>query len=299
MKRKPYRFFLYLLFRLLHIIIVILPYRMALGLAAFFGESAYYILPKYRDITLLNLRSVFAGEKSDDRIKKIARGVFRGLGMTAVECMKIPALDKGRSTDFMEGAEGIAVLKKALSEGRGAIALSSHIGNWEMAGAFVAANGIDITVIARRVYYRPYNNFLVSLRESRGVKTLYRDDKNVLKKSLNILKANRLLAIVPDQDVDSIKGVFVDFLGRKAYTPVGPAAISLLSGAPIVPTVAVRENGKLRFIAGKPIYPDPGADRDKDILRCTQKWSDAIEAYIRQYPSQWAWMHRRWKTRPE
>jgi len=137
------------------------------------------------------------------------------------------------------------------------------------------------------------------LRHSKGVKTLYRDDKKILKVSLKVLKSNKLLAIAPDQDIASVSGVFVDFFGKKAYTPTGPVALALLSGAPIIPAFTVRKNGKLHFLTDEPIYVKSTGDRKRDIITYTQRWSDVVEKYIRMYPSQWVWMHRRWKTRPE
>lgn len=298
MKRKPYRFLLYILLELANIIILILPYRTAVFLGGFFGGLAYTILPKYRNITLDNLRSAFAGEKSEKEIKRIARDVFRNLGKTAVECLSFRKLNQKDISQLVED-KGISVLKKALSQGKGAIAVGSHLGNWEASAAYTALAGLDVTVIARRIYYHYYNNFLVSIRNSKGVKTLYRDDKGVLRKSLESLNSNEILAIVPDQDVDSVNGVFVDFFGRKAYTPTGPVNLALLSGAPLIPAFIVRENGRLRFFAEEPIYVESSGDRKNDVIKYTQKWSNVVEKYIRMYPSQWVWMHKRWKTRPE
>ena len=298
MKRKPYRFLLYLLLRFFHLIILILPYRIAVFLGGFFGSLAYAILPKYRDITLCNLRNVFRGEKEERQIKEIAGSVFSSLGKSGAEYLSLPKLSKKSIMQLVDD-EGTATLKKALSQGNGVIALSSHLGNWEMCAAYVVIAGLDVTVIAKRIYYHYYDKFLVSLRGSKGVKTLYRDDKSVIKKSLQILKSNKVLAIVPDQDVDSVNSVFVDFFGRKAYTPTGPANLALLTGAPIVPAFTVRRNGKLCFLADKPIYAKPSGDKKKDIIKYTQEWSSVVEKYIRMYPSQWVWMHRRWKTRPK
>lgn len=271
---------------------------MAVFLGGFFGGLAYAILPKYRNITLDNLRSAFADEKSEKEIKQIARDVFCNLGKTAVECLNLRKLNQEDISQLVED-RGISTLKKALSRAKGVIAVGSHLGNWEMCAAYAASADLDSTVIARRIYYHYYNNFLVSIRNSKGVKTLYRDDKRVLRKSLEILNSNKILAIVPDQDVDSVDGVFVNFFGRKAYTPTGPVNLAMLSGAPLIPAFTVRKNGRLHFITDQPIYVESSGDRKKDILEYTQKWSDVVERYIRMYPSQWVWMHRRWKTKPE
>ncbi|MEA3305391.1 MAG: lysophospholipid acyltransferase family protein, partial [Candidatus Omnitrophota bacterium] len=181
---------------------------------------------------------------------------------------------------------------------KGLIVLGSHFGNWEMSSVGGVAVGLDVTVIARRIYYRRYNDFLVSIRESKGVKTLYRDEKNILRKSLQVLRSNNVLGIVPDQDVDSVDGIFVDFFGKPAYTPTGPVIMAMLSGAPMLPTFMIRENGKFRLFAEEPIYVKNSGDRKQDIIGYTRRWSNVVEKFIRRYPSQWVWMHKRWKSKP-
>ena len=249
MKRKPYRFVLYILLRLGHGIILLLPYKIAVFLGGFFGALVYFLLPKYRKITLYNLREVFRKEKRDSEIKQIAKEVFCNLGRTAAECLSLRKFNREGIKRLLREEEFLP-LKNFLSKGKGLIVIGSHFGNWEMSSIGGADFGIDVTVIGRRIYYPPYNNFLVSIREDKGVKTLYRDDKKVLKKSLEVLKCNKLLGIVPDQDVDSVDGVFVDFFGKPAYTPTGPIAIAMLSGAPLLPTFMVRKDGELHLDCG-------------------------------------------------
>ncbi|MBU4376947.1 MAG: lysophospholipid acyltransferase family protein [Candidatus Omnitrophica bacterium] len=298
MKRKPYRFFLYLLLECSNIIILLLPYRVIVFLGGFFGGLSYYFLPKYRNIALENLRLAFKDEKSEKEIRDIVKGVFRNLGMTGVEYASLRKFNR-KSVKRILTEEGANTFKKILSEGKGLIAISSHFCNWEMAAVCTSAFDLDVSVIARRVYYPPYNKFLVSLRESQGVKTIYRDDKNVLRKSLAVVRSNEVLAIVPDQDVDSVDGVFVNFFGRPAYTPSGPVVMAMLSGAPIVVSVIVRDGGKFRLVTSDPIYIQKSGDRKKDIIKYTQQWTDILEEYIRRYPYYWVWIHKRWKTQPK
>lgn len=297
MKRKPHRFLLYLLLELANFIVLIAPYKILVFLGGFFGGVAYFLLTKYRNITLDNLCSAFANEKSEKEIRQIAKDVFRNAGITAVECLSIRKLSKTDILRFVKEKK-LSVVRDALSRGKGVIALGSHLGNWEMMSIYGVACGFDVTVIAKRIYYAPYNIFLASLRSSKGVKTLYRDDKRILKKSLKLLNSNKMLGIVADQDVDSVDGVFVDFFGKKACTPTGPVNLAMLSEAPIIPVFTVRKNGRLHLLIDEPIYVETSGDRNSDILKYTQKWSDVVEKYIRLYPSQWVWMHRRWKTRP-
>ncbi len=298
MKRKPYRFVLYLLLRLTQFIVVLLPYRCAVFLGGAVGSLAYRLLGRYRQIALDNLRSVFAGEKDDKEIHDIAKGVFVNLGKTAAECLSLTKFNQENVKRLMDEKE-FAPVKDILRAGKGVIVIGSHFGNWEMSSICGAAFGMKVNVIGRRIYYAPYNDFLVSIRERKGVNTFYRDDKNILRKSLRVLKANEVLGIVPDQDVDSIDGVFVDFLGKPAYTPTGPVLMAMLSGAPLLPTFTVRQKGRLHLLVDNPIYVESTGNREQDILAYTQRWSSVVEKYIRRYPDCWVWVHRRWKTTPE
>jgi len=295
MKQKPYRFFLYLLVEGVNIIILILPYKISVFLGGLCGVLAYATLVKYKNITIDNLRSVFAHEKSEREIRQIAKDVFRNIGITATECLSLRKLTKKKILKLVK-EKNFSTIKRVLSEGKGIIVITSHLGNWEISSVYGVATGYDVTVIARRIYYPYYNKFLVRLRSSKSVKTLYRDDKRVIRKSLEVLKSGGILGIAPDQDVDSVDGVFVDFFGKKAYTPTGPVNLAMLSGAPMVPAFTVRKNGRLHLFVEEPIYVEKGSNKKESIIKYTQKWSDVVEKYIRMYPSQWMWMHRRWKT---
>lgn len=297
MKRKPYRFFLYLLLESSNIIIFLLPYKIIVFLGRCFGGLSYYFLRRYRNIALENLRLTFNGEKSEDEIRSIAKGVFCNLGMTGAEYAGLRKFNKTAVRRILT-EDGARDFRKILSKEKGLIAVSSHFCNWEMAAVCISAFDLDVSVIARRIYYPLYNKFLVSLRDLHGVKTIYRDDKNVLRKSIAALKANGILAIVPDQDVDSVDGVFVNFFGRPAYTPSGPVVIAMLTGSPLVVSVTVRDGGKFRLITSEPIYIERSGNKKEDIIKYTQQWTNILEGYIRRYPSYWAWIHKRWKTRP-
>jgi len=297
MKRKPYRFFLYLLLQLGSFIISLLPIRIAVSLGGALGVAAYSLLARYRESTLENLRFAFSGEKSEEEIAAIAKDVFRNIGKTAVECISLRKFDPQTVRHLFVEKDYKPLLDLA-SKGKGVIALGFHFGNWEMSTVGGVAFGLDVTVIGRRIYYPPYNSFLVSLREKKGVKTLYRDDKDVIRKSVRVLRGKNVLGVVPDQDIDSIDGVFVNFFGRPAYTAIGPVVMAMISGAPILPTFMIRENGRFRLLIEEPIYVHETGDRERDILSYTQRWTEVAEKVIRKHPSHWVWMHRRWKTRP-
>ena len=129
------------------------------------------------------------------------------------------------------------------------------------------------------------------------IRTIYRDES--AKEIFKILAANQIIGILPDQDVDSLKGIFVPFFGRPAYTAIAPVKIALSTGAPILPTFLIREKGnRYRLVVGEVIRPVVETTREAAIQKYTETWMQSLESVNREYPDQWTWMHNRWKTRP-
>ena len=261
------------------------------------GECAYFLVPARRKDAIGNLRIAFKGEKTEAEIRAIARGMFRNLGEDLFEILSASKLTF-RNIDRHVRVRGLEIVDKALSQKRGFIVLSAHFGNWELLAAAFGLKGYKGLVLARRIYYEPYNRWIVGLRLSAKVPTLYRNDasREVLKR----LRGGEIVGIVPDQDIDSLKGVFVPFFGRPAYTALAPARLALASGAPIIPAFLVRTGpGRYRMIAGRVLRASQMSDRDEAAAALTREWMAEFEKVIRLYPEKWACLHRRWKTKPK
>jgi KDO2-lipid IV(A) lauroyltransferase len=294
MKFKLRRYYLYYLGRALGFLVGLIPLRVACYLAGVLGEAAFLILPKYRNATIRHLRDVFAAEKSPEEIGRIARGVFRNLAKNAVELVHMPRIDP-REIDRFVTIKGIEAIDAAMAEGNGAVVVTGHFGNWELMPATLKMKGYEGAVIGRRIYFDKYDRYLNSIRASHGVQVIYRDESP--RKALKVLRDNGILGIVADQDVDSVEGVFVDFFGHSAYTPAGPAALAKITGSALIPAFMIRKSSGHELIFEKPVELVETGDKDKDLVENTQRWSNVIEEYIRRYPEQWVWMHRRWKTK--
>jgi len=294
MKFKLRRYVLYYLARCLAFLVYIIPLSVALALADFIGLLAFLTARKYADITLENLRSVFGGEKTDKEIHRIACQVFKNIARNAVELVRFPKISKENIDDFIK-VEGSEILDREFSKGNGIIIITGHIGNWEMLAATLRIKGYPGVVVGKRIYFHKYDEYLNSLRRYHDVNIVYRDDSP--RKILKVLKSNGIVGIVADQDVDSVEGVFVNFLGRKAYTPAGPAVLARATGASLVPAVVIRDGKRCRLIVNNPIELVDTGNKEADAVVNTQRWSDVLEGYIRKYPDQWVWMHRRWKTK--
>lgn len=294
MKHRLRRKFLYILLLLLDKFILLLPLNLAIIIGRLGGALAYLFLPRYSKITKENLKYAFNGVKSVHQINKIAVKVFCNLGMSAAEILSIPK--KKRELNKKIHGIGFEKLDKAFTKGKGVIILGAHLGNWELLPVYLVANGYYTNTIARRIYYEKYDEWVRLLRNSTGVNVIFRDES--ARKILEVLKNNELLGIMPDQDIDSVEGVFVNFFGRPAYTPIAPVALAMKMGCPILPCFIIRENGGHKIIIEDPINLRITDNKQEDIVKNTQAWSAIVESYIRRYPEQWVWMHRRWKTKP-
>lgn len=289
--KNIYRRYIYILALVLKWIVQYLPRPFALRLGRLGGEVCFKLLPRERRRAMRHLHMALGN--SED-IYSIARGVFRHLGMNLVEWLQMSRMNRC-SVNGIVKATGVDRIDKALAKGKGVIILTSHLGNWEYLGAYLMLNGYKGYTVARRIYYPPYNRLLVELRRSVGVNTLWRNGS--VRTMVEVLRQNRLLGIVPDQDTDKVEGIFIDFFGLPAYTPTGPVSLALATGASIVPCFIVREDKGHHLYIEEPMDLIVTQDKEETVRINTERWSAITEQYIRKYPEQWVWMHKRWKTR--
>lgn len=283
--KSTYRYLLYILALLLKYTVQYLPRPFALWLGRAGGQLCYWLLPKERKRVIKHL-SIAIGDYS------IAKDVFKHLGMNLMEWFQMPRMNKK-----IVKATGLERLDKALARGKGVIMLTSHLGNWEYLGAYLSLNGYKGAVIGRRIYYLRYDRLLAGLRRSVGINTLWRNGS--VRGMLEVLRQNRILGVLPDQDTDKVDGIFIDFFGRPAYTPTGPVSLALATGASIVQCFIIREGKGHHVYVEEPMELTITNDKAETIRVNTERWSAVTEQYIRRYPEQWVWMHRRWHTKNE
>lgn len=294
-KKKPYRFVVYGIVRFWAGVIQILPRPVALGLARAGGAFAFAVVWRQRNKTLENLRRVFGAEKSESEIRLIGKKVFQNLALTGAEFLQFSKLRAEFLEKIVESSKAQKLYDQILAEGKGLISVTAHIGNWELLAGIFGMKGYKGGVLARRIYYEPFNRWIVGLRQSIKVPTIYRDDSS--KEILKILARNEIIGLLPDQDMANMKGIFVRFFGKPAYTVVAPARLCLASGAPMVPNFLIRMPGdRYEVVAGKVIRAPQNVSRDEAVKIITEDWMQQFEKVIREYPEQWVWMHNRWKT---
>ena len=272
-----------------------LPRSVSLALGGWLGTLVFWLASKQRRLACEHLRERL--EISDKRrVKTIAKKCFENLGKTVVEFMRFPRLNPKQLQKYVS-FEGIQHVEAALAQGKGAIILTGHFGNWELLAASICAMVAPLTPIVRELRSSRLNTLVSSYREKAGYSSIDRDTG--VRQALRCLRRNELLGIVADVDT-TVNGVFVDFFGKPAYTPYSPVAFALKTGAVILPSFIIRQpDGSHRAIIEPPLTLKRCDVKEKELVINTQKFTKIIESYIRKYPEQWIWMHKRWKTRPD
>jgi len=266
------------------------PLAAANSLARVYSRLLDIALPRLRRVACRNLAMALP-ELSAARHKEIVDGVFRSIARVLVAFAKFPAIRRDTVNQWIR-CEGLEHVEEALRQGRGVLFATAHLGNWELsayAHALLAAP-MDIVV-------RPLDNPLLDalVEQRRGLSGNRIVGKQEYARAiLKALAANRAVGILVDQNAAADAGVFVDFFGVKACAGVGFVKLAARSGAAVIPGFAVWEEAERRYV----LRFRPPVAMTGDAARDTQSVQSELEEVIRQYPDQWLWIHRRWKTRP-
>ena len=274
--------------------IALIPYRLALKAGGLLGTLLFFGWKSKRQIAIDNLKGVISRGLLviDSSPESVIKENFRNLGKSFVEVIKIYYGLGGRIFRNVE-IRGTDIFSNALKKGSGVILLTGHCGNWELNGLVCSAKVTPISVVARPVNNPFLNRLVERTRKKYGNKVIYK--QGALRKIVSALKHNEAVGILMDQSVLSSEGVVADFLGKKDYTMKTPALIAMKTGCAVVPAFIRRVDGGHVIEAGEEIALDASGDGDRDVLTNTVKFSKCIEEFILQYPTEWLWMHRRWK----
>jgi KDO2-lipid IV(A) lauroyltransferase len=272
-----------------------LPEKSAYELGRSLGVLGYHLAGFRREVAMENLHRAFGDSLSAPEIQKTTRQVFENIGRTAIEVFRFPTLPKDELLRKVD-CDNPGMFAEAQAGGKGAILLSAHLGNWEMFGAWIAALGYPIDVVVKPQRNHSADEFYNNLRRATGVGII--PTQKASRQIIVSLKKNRLVAILADQYAGH-DGVPVEFFRRQTATHRGPAAIALKLGCPIYYGVLVRQpDNRHRAICRGPLEFTPRGNIDDDIRSLTQAYTRKLEEFIRDFPEQWLWTHRRWKDAP-
>lgn len=296
--RKSIKYSLLLgLIKAILLVVKIFPWKWTSIFCAQLGLLAFYLLKKEREKTIRNLTIAYGETKSTTDIRQMAKSVFSNLGRGAAEMLiKLEVDDKEIYFSNVE-VIGLENAEKAYARGNGIINIVPHLGCWEALPKAYTMLGFKAGTVAKSLKNERLNNWLLEKRQFKGFKVLQRGSS--YKTILKFLTQNNSLGMLIDQDT-SVKGVFVDFYNKPAYTPIGAAMLALDSDAAVFTTSYIRTSGnKYKFVFGEALEVTRTGDRKEDLRINTERFHQAVEKQIMQYPEQWVWMHERWKTTPE
>jgi Kdo2-lipid IVA lauroyltransferase/acyltransferase len=277
-------------FRLLLFVAGFFPRDVKVPVLCCLGRSVFGLLGKTRCRMVATVKTMFP-DKSDSDCTLIAREC---LGHFLVAGFDMAEWTHHHNALIRCDRADLERLLATYNEGNGIVLITAHLGNWELLPRFLSHHGITPNSVARRIKIPSFHRFVEKRRLECGGRLLYRSEsmKNIIK----LLRSGQSLGLLPDQDIQGLDGIFVDFFGQPAFTPTSPVVLAAMTGAPLVPIFCIRQGLRYKIQIGTPIRVEKEARKNDQLRYYTEMWSALFEEKIRQHPEQWVLMHNRWRT---
>ncbi len=269
-------------------------WRMAIGNTI--GQIWFAVDKRHRRMALINLHQAFGKEKSELEIQRLAKKVFQNLARIPFEIAWTYRMDEESYKKLFQ-IHGLSNLKTAFDRRKGVLFLTAHSGNWELLPSIIRLSGYPSLVVYRPLNFQPADRYLYEYRVRFGVEMVAK--KKSMRKIVRTLDQKECVGIVLDQNAGYTAGVFADFLGKPASTSMGLSLAALKYEAPVLPVFLYQEGEKFHVEIGEEIPLIKTGDKEKDVVANTQKYNQAIEAFVRNHPDQWFWVHNRFKDQPK
>jgi KDO2-lipid IV(A) lauroyltransferase len=274
----------------------LLPRRLARTAGVAISAVAFRALRRLRRVGLRNLELAFPGITAGER-ETILRSEYRNLGLLLAEFCKMPGYTAATASRFIR-YEGLENYLRARERGKGVLVLTGHLGAWELSSFYHSLMGMPMGMVIRRLDNPLVDEFVNRIRCLHGNRVIHKDD--FARGLIASMRAGETVGILMDTNMTPPQGVFVPFFGVLACTASGMARIAEKTGAAVLPGFLLWEQREQKYVLhfGEELEIVHTEDAEQDVLTNTATFTAAIERYVRQYPDQWLWMHRRWKTRP-
>jgi KDO2-lipid IV(A) lauroyltransferase len=274
----------------------LLPRGLARAVGAAIGAIAFRVLGRLRRVGVRNLELAFPEMTAEER-KAILRSEYRNLGLLLAEFCKMPDYTAVTASRFIR-YEGLENYLAARERGKGVLVLTGHLGAWELSSFYHSLMGMPMGMVIRRLDNPLVDAFVNRIRCLNGNRVIHKDD--FARGLIASMRAGETVGILMDTNMTPPQGVFVPYFGVLACTASGMARIAAKTGAAVVPGFLLWEESERRYVLhfGEELKVVHTGDSEQDALVNTATFTAAIEGYVRQYPGQWLWVHRRWKTRP-
>jgi len=273
-----------------------LPRRPARWIGAAIGGLAFHALGRLRRVGARNLELAFPEMQGVDR-DAILRRVYRNLGYLLAEFCLMPRYTPKGTSEFIR-YEGLENYIRARDRGKGVLVLTGHLGAWELSSFYHSLMGRPMGMVIRRLDNPLVDQFVNRIRCLHGNRVIHKDD--FARGLIASMRAGETVGILMDTNMTPPQGVFVNFFGLAACTASGLARVALKTGAAVLPGFMLWEPDEQKYVLhfGAELAFGETGDPEADIVAATQQCNDVLESWIRRYPDQWLWIHRRWKTRP-
>ena len=274
----------------------LMPRALARLWARVLAFKVYWLFGRLRRVGMRNLEMALPSLDVAER-KRILRGVYRHLGWQLVEFCRMTRYTPENSRDWMS-VEGLEHYLAAQAKGKGVLVITGHLGAWELSSFYHSMMDHPMGMIIRRLDNRRLDAFVNGIRCMHGNYVLHKDDFG--RGLLMAMRRGGTVGILMDTNMTPPQGEFVRFFGIEACTATGLAHIARKTGAAVLPGFMLWEPAQKRYVLhfGPEVQIPHTSNVSADILEGTQLCTSVIESWIRRYPDQWLWIHRRWKTRP-
>ena len=274
-----------------------MPRRLALATGRGVGRVAYVLSDRLRTTGHRNLELAFP-EMNERERERILRGCFKNLGRLLGEFSQFPRATPESLQSIIE-CRGLENLQAAQEGGRGVILFTGHLGAWELSSFALSAFGYPLSFLVRRIDNPLIERLIEKTRTRFGNRSI--DKRAAMRPMLKTLRAGGTLGILVDLNTQPHEGVFVDFFGIPASTASGVASLALRTGAAVLPVFIPWDEEQKRFLLyiDPPLEISPTGNEKEDVREFTALYTSVVESYVRRFPDQWLWIHKRWNTRPE
>jgi KDO2-lipid IV(A) lauroyltransferase len=280
----------YLFVRALHAGFRVLPPAIGRPAGALLGRLVGFVASGRTRLAQENLRRAFP-DASPAQVGRWARDCWENLGQAVWEFTRLPRLSKEEYFREVD-VQGAGILASAVAGGKGVILFTAHYGNWESTTNFFVHAGCRLAVIARRMKNPWVNDFVNGIRARRGANMLMH--RNAVRESLRWLKSGGVVGLLIDQRITD-GGLQVPFFGRPAHTTGLGAILALRRGSPVLPVHSWREGGRLHVRVDPPLDVSGLEPDSAGVQELTERMTRCVEAWTRERPGHWLWIHDRWK----
>ncbi|WP_263380286.1 lysophospholipid acyltransferase family protein [Granulicella paludicola] len=286
----------YCALRLLVAAIGVMPRRVARAVGAALGTLVRVTLSRLRQTGLQNLAMALPETTAEER-ERILNGVYRSLGWELAEFCKMSRYTATQASMFIRYA-GLENYLAARDRGKGVLVLTGHLGAWELSSFYHSLVGYPMSMVIRKLDNPLVDAYVNRIRCLHGNRVIHKDD--FARGLLTAMNKGETVGILMDTNMTPPQGVFVPFFGVPACTATAMARIALRSDAAVIPGFLLWEASERKYVLrfGPQIELVRTGDAQADIVANTALFTAVTESYIRRYPEQWLWVHRRWKTRP-